>query len=184
MSFVYVLMMDVWFRGDGSGDGGDGDGEDESPKEYGGGCEILGVYTSKAAAISDAGSLRCPWCDSFDDAIENVFSDCYVDNRNEKNPPENGLLIQLGDANRGDGDRVMLYIEKHSLKEEDEDEKHPLKGKEKEDDAIAGTVVEDDVGGDNDNDDNDEDGNDGDEGPMKKKRKTQNKKKSGYVFNL
>merc|ERR1712232_1247887 len=163
MSFVYVLMMDVWCHGA---------GEEEESKEDGGGCEIVGVYKSKASAISDAGSLPCPWCDSFDDAIENVFSDCYVDNRNEKNPPENGLLIQLGDANRGDGDRVMLYIEKHSLNGEDEDEKHPLKGKEEEI-GIAGTVVEDDVGGGNGNYDNNngEDDNGEDDGPMKKKRK-------------
>ena len=74
--------------------------------------EIVGVYSTKAAAAYAAGSVDTEY-GTFDSAIESMFEDDHVDNR--ENPPDSGVLIQIGSEDTGEGDYVELSIEKFPL---------------------------------------------------------------------
>mmetsp|Transcript_24759 Transcript_24759/g.36647 ORF Transcript_24759/g.36647 Transcript_24759/m.36647 type:complete len:125 (+) Transcript_24759:70-444(+) len=74
--------------------------------------EIVGVYNSKEAAAASAGGISSPYGD-FQGAIGNEMEECYTDNR--KNPPDNGVLIQLGDDDYGEGDIARLTIAKFPI---------------------------------------------------------------------
>eukprot|EP00934_Nitzschia_sp_Nitz4_P006494 Nitzschia sp. Nitz4//scaffold139_size61406//49965//50339//NITZ4_006466-RA/size61406-processed-gene-0.86-mRNA-1//-1//CDS//3329535870//6484//frame0 len=73
---------------------------------------IVGVYISKESAVHDANNMSFSWGD-FDDLIEDCFEEAYVDNRN--NPPDNGILMQLGNNDHGQGNSETLFIEKCQL---------------------------------------------------------------------
>ena len=70
---------------------------------------IIGVFSSKDAAVSVAGTVETDY-GTFDMAIKGDWNDCYIDNR--KNPPDCGILLQIGNDKTGEGDYVKLYIEK------------------------------------------------------------------------
>ena len=72
----------------------------------------VGAYSSKTNACIAAGSARSGY-GTFDEAIESMFTDDHIDNRN--NPPDNGTIIQLGSEETGEGDYVRLIIEKCPL---------------------------------------------------------------------
>mmetsp|Transcript_15886 Transcript_15886/g.39455 ORF Transcript_15886/g.39455 Transcript_15886/m.39455 type:complete len:457 (-) Transcript_15886:183-1553(-) len=72
----------------------------------------VGVYCSKANACIAAGSVTTDY-GTFDDAIESMFTDDRIDNRND--PPDKGIVIQLGSKETGEGDYVRLIIESFPL---------------------------------------------------------------------
>mmetsp|Transcript_44163 Transcript_44163/g.106931 ORF Transcript_44163/g.106931 Transcript_44163/m.106931 type:complete len:148 (+) Transcript_44163:134-577(+) len=78
--------------------------------------KIVGVYSTKAAAVSEAGTVDTNSYGPFDEAIkEEDFEDDHVDNR--ENPPNKGILLQIGDEHSGEGDYVQLHIEKFPIKD-------------------------------------------------------------------
>ena len=98
--FVYVLSMD--------------DDRYPSPRKQ----RVLGVYTSKTAAVEAAGSVELSYGGTFDELIENMsydeeseeFDYRYSDNR--ENPPDDGSILRLM-ANEADS--VTLKIQKFPL---------------------------------------------------------------------
>lgn len=74
--------------------------------------EIVGVYNSKAAAVAHAGSVNTDY-GTFDEAIAEDFEDCHEDNREEA--PDDGVLIQIGDEDVGEGDHAVLFISKMTV---------------------------------------------------------------------
>ena len=85
--------------------------------------ECLGQFDSKEEAISDANEFRTP-NGTFDNAVEHIFcdEDDYIDNRD--NPPDNGILMQLGSVDSGEGDYERFIIEKLDIKAPDSKKKH------------------------------------------------------------
>ena len=73
----------------------------------------IGVYSSKEAACAAAGSLDTGGYGTFDYVIENRLQESVEDNRD--NPPNNGCLLQIGDAEEGEGDYVQLKIEQFTI---------------------------------------------------------------------
>ena len=73
--------------------------------------DILGRFDSKDAAICEANEFRTH-NGTFDKAVEDIFGDedDYIDNRD--NPPDNGILMQLGSVNSGEGDYERFIIKK------------------------------------------------------------------------
>ena len=76
--------------------------------------EIIGVFDSKAAAVASAESVESIGYGAFDDAIESIFMEDHEDNRDD--PPDDGILIQLGHEYSGEGDIERLLIKKFPLK--------------------------------------------------------------------
>ena len=80
--------------------------------------EIIGIFDSKAAAVARASTVECVYGTSdgamrtFDWAMKDIFCDEgeYEDNRED--PPDNGILIQLGGDDIGEGDFCRLSIKK------------------------------------------------------------------------
>mmetsp|Transcript_50331 Transcript_50331/g.56994 ORF Transcript_50331/g.56994 Transcript_50331/m.56994 type:complete len:138 (+) Transcript_50331:32-445(+) len=113
-SFVYLLTVKEYCH---SGDPSD--------------KEVVGVFNSKAAAVSNAGSMKAGYNGTpFDEAMEHDYDDCFTDNRD--NAPDCGLLLQIGDDDHGEGDKVMLCIEKRAVQgtstNDDEDDDDDDKG--------------------------------------------------------
>ena len=77
------------------------------------GKEIVGVFDTKAAAVASSGSIESSF-GAFDDVIEELFVENHEDNRDD--PPVDGVLIQLGSEDSGEGDIERLLIEKCPLK--------------------------------------------------------------------
>ena len=95
---VYVLILEEWNHGWGGGHKED--------------AEVVGVYISKEAAALAAGDIGTSY-GTFDEAIEperGTFSDEFDYEDNRKDPPDDGILIQLGGKDIGEGDYVRLKI--------------------------------------------------------------------------
>ena len=76
-------------------------------------CQVVGVYTSKAAAAAAAGGIRTDY-GTFDDAINGDMFDYTVDSRDS--PPDHGCLLQIGSPESGEGDFTKLEIQQFPLK--------------------------------------------------------------------
>jgi len=77
--------------------------EDEEPI-------VIGLYDSKAAAVAAASTVRCDY-GTFDEAMKDPFGEGgYEDNRED--PPDDGILIQVGRDDIGEGDYCCLSIKK------------------------------------------------------------------------
>lgn len=72
--------------------------------------EIVGIFDSKAAAVARASTVECDY-GTFDEAIKDYG--CKEDNRED--PPDDGILIQIGDHDIGEGDICRLSIKKLPL---------------------------------------------------------------------
>ena len=95
-SHIYVLSLETICH--------DGDGGPD--------LEVVGVYNSKAAAVAKSVTVTTIY-GRFDSAIKDMFSEDdggHEDNR--ENPPNNGVLIQLGHEDSGEGDICRLLIRK------------------------------------------------------------------------
>ena len=73
--------------------------------------ELVGIYNSKNAAVASAGDVETDGYGTFNEAInDDMFKDCHEDNRNAA--PDDGLLLQIGHRDVGEGDNAQLFIEK------------------------------------------------------------------------
>ena len=98
---VYVLILEEWNHGWGSGQ--------ES--------KVIGVYISKEAAVLASGDINTSY-GTFDKAIEpnrGDFSSEFDHKDYRSNPPDDGILIQLGGDDIGEGDYIRLKIQKMPL---------------------------------------------------------------------
>ncbi|KAL3937209.1 MAG: hypothetical protein SGBAC_007636 [Bacillariaceae sp.] len=82
---------------------------------FGNGVEqkVLGVYGSKEVAARDAGTLDTYTLGTFDDALHEYkfnYNGFVLDNR--RNPPDDGILLQAGHKDEGEGDHIVLKITK------------------------------------------------------------------------
>jgi len=73
-------------------------------------AEFIGAFNSKAAAVAKSVTVWTPW-GTFDEAKEDMGDD--KDNR--KNPPDNGILFQVGGEDIGEGDYCRLLINKQPI---------------------------------------------------------------------
>mmetsp|Transcript_43182 Transcript_43182/g.73638 ORF Transcript_43182/g.73638 Transcript_43182/m.73638 type:complete len:180 (-) Transcript_43182:38-577(-) len=73
----------------------------------------LGVFDSKEAAVAKSITVETNY-GTFDEAVKDMFSDSYdyIDNRSD--PPDNGILFQLGGEDDY-GDLIRVMIHKHSV---------------------------------------------------------------------
>jgi len=94
-SYVYVLTLEAWNHACPGG---------TDPK-------CVGVFDSKEAAVAKSVTVQMDY-GRFDEAIKDMFGEegDYEDNR--KNPPDNGVLIQVGNEDVGEGDWCRLVIAK------------------------------------------------------------------------
>ena len=74
--------------------------------------EIIGIYDSKAPAVAKSVTVATPY-GTFDEAIKDMFEDAHVDNR--MNPPDDGILVKIGDDYVGEGDYCQLEIKKQQV---------------------------------------------------------------------
>lgn len=75
--------------------------------------EVLGVYGSKEVAARVAGSLDTDSLGTFDDALYEHkcnYNGSVLDNR--RSPPDDGILLQAGHEDEGEGDHIVLKITK------------------------------------------------------------------------
>ena len=93
--FVFVLTLESICHS----------GDPQTPK-------IVGVYNSKEAAAACAGEIDSLY-GSFEYGVENDFAHAHEDHR--KNPPDSGVLMQLGSRDYGEGDMEILTIEKCAI---------------------------------------------------------------------
>lgn len=78
--------------------------------------EVMGVYASKDIAARVAGSLDTYELGTFDEALdeyEHNIEGTVIDNR--QNPPDSGILLQVGHEDEGEGDHIILEIQKMPL---------------------------------------------------------------------
>lgn len=75
---------------------------------------VIGVFDSKAAAVAKSATVDTGW-GSFDEAIKDMFRDDYEHVDNRKNPPNNGVLLQVGGRDIGEGDYARLVISKQQV---------------------------------------------------------------------
>lgn len=94
---VYILIFESWDHSGNYGRGADND--------------TLGAFDSKEAAVAVATNYQTNY-GTFDEAVKDMFGDDYdyVDNRH--NPPDNGVLMQLGSEDSGEGDYERFIIKK------------------------------------------------------------------------
>jgi len=77
--------------------------------------KVVGVYSNKSAAVKASRTIET--CHGFfDSAISEIFEYSHKDNR--ANPPDNGVLVQLGFEEVGEGDIVRLLIGKFPVLDE------------------------------------------------------------------
>lgn len=72
--------------------------------------DLIGIYTSKNAAVASAGDVDTDGYGTFDEAINEDFKDCHEDFRDEA--PDEGLLLEVGNRDHGGGFNVQLLINK------------------------------------------------------------------------
>ena len=83
---------------------------------YGSETEIMGAYASPKIAAREAGSISTQCWGSFEDALdefEHNYESYVEDNRHD--PPSNGILLQCGSEDYGEGDFVRLEIKRLSI---------------------------------------------------------------------
>jgi hypothetical protein len=73
---------------------------------------VVGVFNSKDAAVANSVTVQTDY-GRFDSAIEDIFEDDHQDNR--ENPPDNGVLLQLGSQDTGEGDICRLMMNKRPV---------------------------------------------------------------------
>ena len=79
--------------------------------------EVVGVYTSKAAAVAASGEMGTSRWGTFDEMMKKVdFMDAIIDNR--KKPPNDGCLLKVGEEEHNDGYYEELIIQKFPLEDE------------------------------------------------------------------
>lgn len=85
-------------------------------EEHNHACEdssnVVGLFNTKDAAIAASTKVETAY-GSFDSAIKDMFEDDFIDSR--KNPPDNGVLLQIGSDETGEGDYSRLLISKFSV---------------------------------------------------------------------
>lgn len=97
---VYVLMLEEWHHGWGGGWAED--------------AQVIGVYISKEAAALASGDIDTSY-GTFNEAIATTFAGEFDHEDNRSDPPDDGILIQLGGDGIGEGDYVRLTIQKKLL---------------------------------------------------------------------
>ena len=99
---VYVLMLEEWHHGWRGGWAED--------------AQVIGVYISKEAAALASGDINTSY-GTFNEAIEpgGTFCGEFDHEDNRSNPPDDGILIQIGGDGIGEGDYVRLTIQKKLL---------------------------------------------------------------------
>lgn len=94
---IYMLTFEEW----------------DHSANYGSGPDktVIGVFESKEAAVAKSVTVET-WYGTFDDAIKSTFHEegDYEDNR--ENPPDDGILLQIGGEDIGAGDYARLLIKK------------------------------------------------------------------------
>jgi hypothetical protein len=74
--------------------------------------EVMGIYASKEIAARVAGSLDTDSWGTFEEALDefekNYDDATVIDNRLD--PPNNGVLLQVGSEDEGEGDYSLLEI--------------------------------------------------------------------------
>jgi hypothetical protein len=94
-SHVYVLTRKVYNHAD----------------SHSSAVELIGIYSSKSAAVASAGGVDTEGYGTFDEAInDEMFEESHEDYRNPA--PDYGLLLKIGHEDEGEGDNVQLFIEK------------------------------------------------------------------------
>ena len=93
-TYVYLLTMEQWNHA--------GEGTMTS---------VAGVYESKEAAVASAGSINTDY-GTFDEAIEGDFSEEGEHEDNRSDPPDDGILLQIGGDDVGEGDYCRVLIQK------------------------------------------------------------------------
>ena len=93
--------------------------------------DIIGIFNSKDAAVAVAGDVDTPY-GTFDDAVKDeMFEDCHEDHRDA--PPDDGVLLKIGDDDVDEGDHCELIITKtlvHDMPEPSKKKKaHPSNNK-------------------------------------------------------
>ena len=76
----------------------------------------MGAYASPKIAAREAGSISTQCWGSFEDALdefEHNYERYVEDNRHD--PPSNGILLQCGSEDYGEGDFVRLEIKRLSI---------------------------------------------------------------------
>lgn len=99
---VYVLILEEWHHGWGGGHAT---------------TKVIGVYISKEAAVLASGEIQTSW-GTFNKEIEprrGTFGGEFEHKDNRKNPPDDGILIQLGGRDIGEGDYARLKLQKMPL---------------------------------------------------------------------
>ena len=116
---VYVLTLESWDHSGNYGRGPD--------------VTVIGAFDSKEAAVAKATSCETSY-GTFDGAVEDMFHDDYIDKRDV--PPDNGILMQIGSRDSGEGDYERFLIEKIEIEGIDttvgkkkQSTKQPPKGK-------------------------------------------------------
>lgn len=86
----------------------------------------VGVFDTKEAAAAIAGKVDTPYGPMESEMADGrMFEDDHEDNRD--NPPDCGVLMQLGSEESGEGDYVSLMIEKFPVQGMPEDTKKSKK---------------------------------------------------------
>ncbi len=79
----------------------------------------IGIFDSKAAAVAKSVTVNTVW-GTFDEAIKDMFSAEYDHKDNRMNPPDDGVLIEVGGEGCGEGDYSRLMIKRQSILSLDE----------------------------------------------------------------
>ena len=97
---VYVLILEEWNH------------------RWGAKTKVIGVYISKEAAVLASRDIKRSYGGTFNEEIEpgrGIYSDKFDHKDNRNNPPDDGILIQLGGRGIGEGDYHSLKIQKMPL---------------------------------------------------------------------
>ena len=75
---------------------------------------VIGAFDSLNAAVAKSITIETDY-GKFDDAINDIFSSKFDHIDNRKNPPEDGILVQLGGNDVGEGGYCRLLITKKPI---------------------------------------------------------------------
>lgn len=96
---VYVVTLDEYYHGD--------RGNNK--------VKVIGVYNSKAAAAASLESLESVYDGNVDEALDEANEEERYKVDNRRNPPDNGVLAQLGNREEGEGDYCKVLIKKYKV---------------------------------------------------------------------
>ena len=97
-AFIYILTLE----------------SNSHDRSWRGEFDIIGAFDSLDAAVAKSITVETDY-GKFDDAIKDMFSNEFEHIDNRKNPPEDGILIQLGGDDVGEGDYCRLVITKRPI---------------------------------------------------------------------